>query len=288
MVKHNGRYYLTYSGNGYQNPAYSVHQAISDKPLGDFVKPLITEGNPVLASDVPYVSGTGHHCVVKAGDEYVIVYARMANPDRYGLGWTRIVGIDNLVFTKNNKGEEILTSNGPSYSLQPLPEAISGYHNYAKDAAVTVSGGEGGKYLNDGVVPYYNFSADWYWKGAMGASVTFEWAKPVPLSAVMIYNTKEYDYAFKNIKSIRLYFAQKPDWASKEYTYGEIQNIAFPEEVVYETAIMWGSACVAQFESVKVNKIVITLGEKYEEFDAMGDPSPEIRIPEIVCLGKEG
>ncbi len=51
---------------------------------------------------------------------------------------------------------------------------------------------------------------------------------------------------------------------------------------------MWGSACVAQFESVKVNKIVITLGEKYEEFDAMGDPSPEIRIPEIVCLGKEG
>ena len=104
----------------------------------------------------------------------------------------------------------------------------------------------------------------------------------------MIYNTKEYDYAFKNIKSIRLYFAQKPDWASKEYTYGEIQNIAFPEEVVYETAIMWGSACVAQFESVKVNKIVITLGEKYEEFDAMGDPSPEIRIPEIVCLGKEG
>lgn len=288
MVKHNGRYYLTYSGNGYRNPAYSVHQAISDKPLGDFVKPLITDGNPVLASYVPYVSGTGHHCIVKTGEDYVIVYARMANPDLYGLGWTRIVGIDNLVFTKNGKGEEVLTSNGPSYSLQPLPEAISGYHNYAKDAAITVSGGEGGKYLKDGIVPYYNFSADWYWKGETGASVTFEWNKPVPLSAVMIYNTKEYDYAFKNIKSIRLYFAEKPSWASKEYTYGSIQNIPFPDELIYETAIMWGSACVAQFESVKVNKIVITLGEKYEEFDAFGNPSSEIRIPEIVCLGKEG
>ena len=42
------------------------------------------------------------------------------------------------------------------------------------------------------------------------------------------------------------------------------------------------------FDEVKVNRIVITLGEKFEEYDAMGNPNETIVIPEIVCLGKEG
>ena len=29
-------------------------------------------------------------------------------------------------------------------------------------------------------------------------------------------------------------------------------------------------------------------GEKFEEYDAMGNPNETIVIPEIVCLGKEG
>ena len=52
--------------------------------------------------------------------------------------------------------------------------------------------------------------------------------------------------------------------------------------------VMQGAAAVMSFDEVKVNRIVITLGEKFEEYDAMGNPNQTIVIPEIVCLGKEG
>lgn len=104
----------------------------------------------------------------------------------------------------------------------------------------------------------------------------------------MIYNTDNYDDAFKNIRSVRIYFAQTPSWASRDYLFGVMENVAFPEEYLVDGALMQGAAAVMSFDEVKVNRIVITLGEKFEEYDAMGNPNETIVIPEIVCLGKEG
>ena len=39
MLKHNGKYYMTYSANGCWNKYYNVCYAISDSPLSGFVKP---------------------------------------------------------------------------------------------------------------------------------------------------------------------------------------------------------------------------------------------------------
>lgn len=47
MIKHGGRYYLTYSGNCFAGSAYSVGYAVAPEPLGPFVK---AEENPVLTS----------------------------------------------------------------------------------------------------------------------------------------------------------------------------------------------------------------------------------------------
>lgn len=38
MIKHGGRYYLTYSGNCFAGSAYSVGYAVASEPLGPFVK----------------------------------------------------------------------------------------------------------------------------------------------------------------------------------------------------------------------------------------------------------
>ena len=288
MVKYDGKYYMTYSANGYSSPSYSVHQAISDDPLEGFVKPQTTDGNPVLASNNAYVAGTGHHSIVRAGDDYMIVYARMGNPSNYAMGWIRIAGVDQLLFTQNAAGETVLTSNGPSYTLQPLPESISGYQNVAESATITVSDGEGAEYLNDGLIPYYVFAEDRMYTGKTGSQITLSWDTPVSLNAIMIYNTDNYDDAFKNIRSVRVYFAQTPSWASRDYLFGVMENVAFPEEYLVDGALMQGAAAVMSFDEVKVNRIVITLGEKFEEYDAMGNPNETIVIPEIVCLGKEG
>jgi len=286
MVKHNGKYYMTYSANGYSNASYSVHQAISDSPLGTFTKPLLTEGNPVLASTKTYVSGTGHHSVVKAGDDYMIVYARMGNPSDYSMGWFRIIGADRLNFIKNDAGNEVLVANGPSYSLQPLPESISGYKNQTETASITAKNGSGAKYLNDGVLPYYTMNMNWEFEGKIGTEITLSWSNPVNVSAIMIYNSHDYNTAFKDIKSIKFYFAEKPSWLKSSAAYAEISGLEFPSECLMDADLMLGSAAVAEFDELKVTKIVITLGDKYEKYDRYGNVSDTIHIGEIVCLGK--
>ncbi len=287
MVKHNGKYYMTYSANGYSSASYSVHQAISDAPLGTFSKPLLTEGNPVLASTKTYVSGTGHHSVVKAGDDYMIVYARMGNPSNYAHGWFRIIGTDRLNFIENDAGNEVLVANGPSYSLQPLPESVSGYKNLAESASVTVKDGSNAKYLNDGVIPYYTLTQNREFEGKTGSEITLSWNRAVSVKAVMIYNSQDYNTAFKNIRSIKFYFAEKPSWLTSSADYAEISGLEFPAECLMDSDLMLGSAAVAEFDELKVTKIVITLGEKYEEYDKYGNVSDTIRLGEIVCLGKE-
>ncbi len=81
ILKHNGKYYLTYSSNDYRNPAYCVKYAVADSPLGPFVK---YAGNPIFQSDDinrtdtanPHLYGTAHHCFTTSpdGKDLMIVY----------------------------------------------------------------------------------------------------------------------------------------------------------------------------------------------------------------------
>jgi len=64
MLKHNGTYYLMYSGTGADSPDYAIGYATSKSPLGPFEK---YSGNPI-AHRGGRVLGPGHHCVV-AGPE---------------------------------------------------------------------------------------------------------------------------------------------------------------------------------------------------------------------------
>jgi|AGTN01.2.fsa_nt_gi Beta-xylosidase len=58
MLKHRGKYYLSYSANCYNNRGYSVCYAVSDAPDGRFVK---AEENPILRYIEGKISGPGHN-----------------------------------------------------------------------------------------------------------------------------------------------------------------------------------------------------------------------------------
>jgi len=77
MLKHNGKYYLTYSANDYRSIDYAIGYAVSDSPLGPFVK---YEGNPILHRTGD-VNGVGHHSFTYSKDrsQMICVYHRHQN-----------------------------------------------------------------------------------------------------------------------------------------------------------------------------------------------------------------
>jgi len=98
MIKHNGKYYITYSSNGFKNIAYSVHQAVSDSPLSGFVKLDAEKGNPVLNGSLfGYMNGTAHHSIVKRDDEMWIVYHRHDSAYGYDSSWGRSISSDRII-----------------------------------------------------------------------------------------------------------------------------------------------------------------------------------------------
>lgn len=72
VLKHGGKYYLTYSANDYKSRDYAIGYAVSDSPLGPFVK---YEGNPILRRSDRLV-GVGHHSFTssKDGKRLICVY----------------------------------------------------------------------------------------------------------------------------------------------------------------------------------------------------------------------
>ena len=117
MLKHNGIYYLTYSGSHFENPEYAVGYATSNSPLGPWKK---YEFNPVMKS-TSYAHGTAHHCFTESpdGEEMFIVYHR-----HHTLPETepRQLSIDRVRFSPDpGGGPDILEIHGPTSSPQPLP-----------------------------------------------------------------------------------------------------------------------------------------------------------------------
>lgn len=59
VLRHRGKYYLTYSANSYESPAYGIGVAVSDSVTGPWVK---SEKNPVLQF-AGGLEGVGHHAL---------------------------------------------------------------------------------------------------------------------------------------------------------------------------------------------------------------------------------
>ena len=111
MLKHNGIYYLTFSGTGADSPNYGIGYATSKSPTGPFVKyagnPIVHRGGKVL--------GPGHHCVVEGPDGKLwLVYHQKWNAER---NFHRFLAIDPIWFD----GQGVLHAKVSHDTDEPAP-----------------------------------------------------------------------------------------------------------------------------------------------------------------------
>jgi beta-xylosidase len=92
VLKRNNRYYLMYSANCYATKEYCICYAVSDRPLGPFVK---SEDNPILKCREG-VSGPGHNSVFRIGESLVCAYH--VHTDCNKPGGDRQVFFDKIYF----------------------------------------------------------------------------------------------------------------------------------------------------------------------------------------------
>lgn len=290
LYKYGDRYYLSYSPFGLGMTSYSVRLAVSDSPLGPFVKPEMGKGNPMLAVDLEgplYMGGTGHHGFLTAGDEIFSVYAHHGNPkvpEFKSTSIPRVVGIDRVMVTKIN-GEEMLVCNGPTMTPQYLPKAVSGYGNVAAMARVTATGGTGADYLNDGLLSVSDTLKDREYVSDGPVTITLDFPEPVTASSLLVYNSCDYKKAFSLIDEIRFLYAEPRTIDGKSYDMGVIRELLFPENCVNreEGWIYRGAAAIADFNEITLSRVEIDVSRSYSDESGMAP----IGISDIVLLSRQ-
>lgn len=128
LVKHEGIYYLLYSGGNY-NSTYGTGYATSESPLGPFVK---YEYNPILASnDQAFGVGAATIFVSPDGSEHFIAYLRNFSPT---VARPLLTCVDRIRFVDNpSGGPDIIEMYGPTVNPQPLPSglgSVTAFPNY--------------------------------------------------------------------------------------------------------------------------------------------------------------
>ena len=223
MLKSKDKYYMTYSVNGCWNKYYNVCYAVSDSPLGLFEKPYI-EGQTWtnLLMGVPstndpdsivynqwsgFASGTGHHCFFNIGDQIMIGYHahknRNYNTDTSGY-IARYFAMDPVYFMDN--GTPFV--NGPTWSPQPLPEAMTSYKNIAPEATLKTENISNEKAINDKyIVDCYNLEQENGKEVTLGKGYSFvelKFEKKYSIKSIMVYNSANYDNMIFDLNYISL------------------------------------------------------------------------------------
>lgn len=213
----NGLYYMTYSVNHYPNRYYTVCYAVSETPLGDYEKPFVKGeqwtnllfgyagplGGTVFNQWEGFMSGTAHHCFFKIGDQYMIGYHAHKNRKDEKSG--RMFGMDYLYFDE----EGVPYCEGPTSSIQPLPEAISGFSNIATKAKVKSHNVEHAERINDNfITEHYNLNQEKDREVILNEGQSFielDFDKEYTIGGISIYNSAFYDKYLSEISFINFY-----------------------------------------------------------------------------------
>lgn len=274
-----GKYYLIFLTYTYYNSKYQTRAAIADDVMGPYTKFDLDNGAQVIYTEHNFQrQAVGIHGLTNIGESTFGAYMTFMNNVDYD--GTRKFAVDEIVWVENNDGIKVMQCNGPSVTPQPLPEAISGYKNMSKYATITsdnTANGSDVKYLYDGVIPYHDNSlAPEYFAGDGTTTIRYDFDDYVTLRAVMVYNSKDYNYMFNQIESIKFDYTKNGEKGS--VTIGPVEyNWDYYDFDNNKPAV--GSACIAEFDELDVNSVTIEI---------VNPENPDgIAIPEIVLLGKE-
>ena len=129
MTKHNGTYYLQYSGPGTEWKTYAVGYYTSSSPLGPFT---YYSGSPILLHNKGLINGVGHHCVIDAPDGTLWAFFNINYQSGLGGGggMGRRIGMDPVEIDEDGNmnilGPTETPQWGPGLKTQALDDAIGG------------------------------------------------------------------------------------------------------------------------------------------------------------------
>lgn len=303
ITEHNGKYYLTYSTNSYKDKTYQVCQAVADSPLGEFRKLTEKEGGILLSADAALrddVSGTGHSSIINAGGQYYIVYHKHNSISEGGS--SRHVAVDEIewITVKDAQGNDldVMYANGPTTSVQPLPEFASEYKNVASEAevsATSLSGDSSVSCLTDGLLSVNRFAnndmVETYVKETCftaETTITLTFDDYKTIRALMIYNSKNMESAFYNIERVEFDCRLEDGTLATKY----IDGLVFDWDAYTSTddidVIRPAASAIAEFDEIECNEIRITISPATEEqIPVHGyNDMAELAVSEIRVLGK--
>lgn len=284
MIYKDGKYYMTYSAFGYTDARYRVKQAIADSPLGTFRKIDEDDGGIVVSSDVVnwnHIVSAGHHSFIQCGNELFIAYHTFKN--RTSIAGGRALALDRIVWTKNTDGINVMHTNGPTWSVQPLPEFLSGYKNIAAEATVTANNTKADsktEYLTDGLVKYKEFDLVTEYTANGGQSViTLTWDTFKTVRGLMIYNSYDYQKSFVSVNKAEFEYKK----ADGKTATAVINNLPFDWDWNCEAEVSFmrpGGAAIAEFNEMPVKSIKI--------YVTSAQGAEDLALSEIFVMGKDG
>lgn len=303
ITEHNGKYYLTYSTNSYKDKTYQVCQAVADSPLGEFRKLTEEEGGILLSADAALrddVSGTGHSSIINAGGQYYIVYHKHNSVSEGGS--SRHVAVDEIewITVKDAQGNDldVMYANGPTTSVQPLPEFASEYKNVASEAevsATSLADDSSVSCLTDGLLSVNRFANDdmveTYVKETCftaETTITLTFDDYKTIRALMIYNSKNMESAFYNIERVEFDCRLEDGTLATKY----IDGLVFDWDAYTSTddidVIRPAASAIAEFDEIECIEIRITISPATEEqIPVHGyNDMAELAVSEIRVLGK--
>jgi len=200
LIKHDGKYYLSYSVNHCACRYYAIGYGVADSPLGPYVKPgnamiMGVEKRADQSEEWDYFTGSGHHMFFRVGEERLAAYHTHIVPGQFKFH--RSYAIDTFGFAADGS----LFINGPTKTWQPQPSALSGYQNVAPLAFLSASDGVKGDLtsLTNGARNRQPYTAAGEVTFSAGASVTFALEKPCRVGAVVVFNSADYATHFKTV-----------------------------------------------------------------------------------------
>lgn len=302
VIEHDGKYYLTFSVNGFYDASYSVMQSVGDSPLGPFTKLKDDQNGLFLSADLgsnAMASGTGHHSFFTVGDKLYICYHRHNIVGSIDGGRGICVDEVKWVETEDENGEtlDVLYANGPTVTVQPRFDTEAEYVNIAEEGTVTLVSGtlENGSFascLNDGLLSYnvsvsQEFLDAYVHEATSATDATYEitFSETQEVRGFMVYGSKFMDRYFSSVRDVeivavnngteRTYYIEELPIDNSCVVYNE-DELALGNYVIEN--VVYGSGVYAEFNAINVKSIRFTV-TRPEGQESVG-------VSEIAVLGK--
>ena len=295
MWKANGRYFYMYSPRGFSDQNYDATQTYSDTGiLGPYHKlpqmpgAIMSRGFGMYIND--YMSGTGHHAFVEVDGELFCIYYAHADPYNGSTSATdgRFYAFDRVRVIEDATYGTLLAGVGPTQTVQYKPTSYTGLKNVAPLASVSATNCDASTlpYLTDDFFVCHEYFADREFTAQGQTTITLRFGAPVTISALMIYNTLDYDHAFSGIDAVQFRLADAPSWVDAAYRNQRacyIRGIGLSPDYIDAAMrkIRMGASAAVSFDEITVTEIAITVSAKISDLDSV------IRISDIVVLGRE-